>query len=331
MAEAELDDAIARAQEATRALLQGSILSMQDACVVLADPDNPMGPDAVAAAGELEDSDGPPYLIVGEPTDEVAVLTQTCDLQNTSALERYCLVAPVLRDQSAELVRQVTKGWKVALAAVPWLDEFSLIDLGRVTTIERHLLVGATELAWPKTDREQFDLSSAITRHFGRIALPDSVVKVLRPITRRMRERHSKNSNEAAAIARVLSARVEANPSFDDPCPDLRVVFVVESLDMPSIESTVEVDRALIDGLRDRGIDAASTAALADPTDAAACRAAWIALAELWTQEARATANSSDDVDSLDVEVLNDTELSFGRSLRAPELDVMYLSRPGDP
>ena len=51
-----------------------------------------------------------------------------------------------------------------------------------------------------------------------------------------------------------------------------------------------------------------------------------MALAELWLQPAVELAETTPDVDSIDVLVLNGDELSFARARNAPELDLAYLS-----
>ncbi len=324
------DDAIQRASDAARLIKQGEVLSLSNVCLTTTHPLLPID----AAAREAIENDSYALaeepLLVTEPVDEVVVLTQTCDLQRTSVDVRYCQVAPVLRNQNPALVHMIARGRKPGWAAIPWLDDSSIADLARISTIERSLLVDVRTMGSPATPGQEFDFATAVSRHFSRPALPEAVVDVLRILTDRIKARHGRQSSEGRSFTRVRSLRVEAIPGFDDPSPELRLLFILDEQDLPSLSPGVDVDHSTIDSLVQLGPAAASEAAMSPSLPALAAREAWIALTEVWAAAAKAAAEQSTAVASLEVEVLNASELSFARSEQAPELDFFYLSTPPD-
>jgi hypothetical protein len=314
------EEALQRAGAGVIGFIQGEVLALPDACVVVADAAWPLD-DASAEVAAEEGDDG--LILVPEAVDVIVLLTQTCDLQETTPEQRNCQVAPVV-ERGETFAREVLRGRRPGWVALPWYRRAAVAELARITTLERSVLVGARSLARPDTPRERLHFAESVSRHFTRAALPDPVVEVLRPLLERMRDRSGRASDEGRCIEQIATIRVEAVPDLDAPAPHLTVLLVLDVENLPSIGGA-ELDHDGIDDLVSRGRAAAATAAqrAADPI---AKREAWIALTELWLQPAVELAEATPGVDSIDVLVLNGDELSFARARNAPELDLAYLS-----
>jgi len=300
--------------------VQGEILVLPDACVVLASAAQPMDDRSAASLG----SEG--LVAVPHPVDLVVLLSQTCDLQKTNPDSYLCQVAAVREGVEEAFAHQVARGRRPRWVALPWHDLRSVGDLSRITTVERSVLIGVESRGRPSTPTEQLKFAESVSRHFTRTAVPDKVSRVLQPLTERLRERHDRRSPEGLCIAKVASVRLEAVPRWDADSPDLTVLLILEEEDLPALPQDVSVADDEIDCLVAAGSDAAARAALGSG-DARAIRQAWLALAECWAQPAvAAAAVPGSGIGGVDVEVLNGEEFSFARSRNAPELDLAYLT-----
>jgi len=318
--DAEFEAAYARASQ-VRAYIQGEVLDLPDVCVVLADATWPLDELSRSVANN---AGGDALVVVPEPVDRIALITQTCDLQVTEPESRLCQVAPVV-DRGETFAREAARGRRPGWAAVPWHSPSSVADLSRITTVERSVLVEAPSVGRPGTAAERLHFAETVSRHFTRAALPDPIVDVLRPVLQRMKDKHDKQSPEGQCISLVATLRVEADPDLDDGAPTLTLLIVLEAADLPPLPEGAELNDDHIDTLVKRGSEAAAEQALA-ATDPVERREAWVALAELWIAPAVTIAEDATQVDSIEVEVLSGDELSFTRVRNAPELDLAYLS-----
>lgn len=307
---------------AVACLIQGEVMPIADACVVLADAAAPLDERSAEQRDEAGATSG--LLVVPHEVDEVVLLSQTCDLQETTEVEYLCLLAPV-RTVDATFAREALRGLRPGFAALPWLGDDRVADLNRITTVERALIAGRSSLGRPRTAQERLDFGTSVQRFLTRAALPDHVVRVLVPFVKRLKDRHDKNSAEGACLAQVQEVRVEADPDMDDGCPSLTVLMLLDESDLPALQKDDEVDDGRVDALVSGGI-AQAAAAVAAASTSAERRAAWTALAELWLQPAVAAAAATAEVDGISIEVLNEEELTYARSRRSHILDLRYLS-----
>lgn len=313
------EEALRRAG-AVEELIQGEVLELADVCVVIADSAWPLDDASEQAAAETG-ANG--LMVVPEAVDVVVLLTQTCDLQRTTAEERHCQVAPVL-DRGPTFARETSRGRRPGWVALPWYMTTAVAELSRITTLERSVIVGVKSLGRPTTPREQLHFAEAASRHFTRPALPDDVVTVLRPFLERMQERHDRDSSEGRCIEKIATLRLEAIPDLGAPTSHLTILLVLDTEDLPCVDPD-DLDQDRIDTLVQRGTVTAADAAQ-DAADPIGKREAWTALAELWLEPAAEAAQAVGTVDGITVEVLNGDELSFARSRNSPELDLAYLS-----
>ena len=263
-------------------------------------------------------------IVVPHAVDEVVLVTQTCDLQETTSEEPHCLVAPVLK-VSTDSAWQVTRGHRPRFVGLPWRDDQSIGDLSLITVVDRSLLVGATSLGNPRTSRERLHFADMAARYLTRPAIANHINEVLAPSVQRIGDRYDRQSAEGRCLEKVAQLRLEANPDFDSAQPALTVLVLIEEEELPSLPAGAELDEERIDRLIHQGLDAACRAAL-DASDPVAKREAWIALAELWFRPSVELADQTGAIGELNVEVMNGEELSYGRSRNAPILDLGHLS-----
>jgi hypothetical protein len=306
----------------TASLIQGEVLGVVDACVVLAEASAPLSPEAASVAAAEGLTSG--VIVVPHPVDDVVLLTQTCDLQFTTVEEHRCLVAPVLR-VSKQKAHEALRGRRPGLAGLPWFNDGSVADLSRITTIERSMLLGASSRGRPRTPHKQFQFAEAVTRYLTRPALPDSVNEVLAPFVKRVAEKHDRQSAEGRCAYMVSDMRLEAMPDLDHEAPALNVLVLLEEGELPLLPTGAHVDHEVIDELVAAG-QAAAAEAVHAAVGATAKREAWTALAECWLQASVAKLPHVSGVGSVEITVLNGEEFSYARSLNAPSLDLRYLS-----
>lgn len=303
-------------------LIQGEVLGLVDACVVLADAGAPLSPDAVEVAAAEGVTSG--TIVVPHAVDEVVLLTQTCDLQTTSADEHRCLVTPVMR-VSQQKAREASRGRRPGLADLPWIDDRSIADLSRITTVERSLLVGASSRGRPRNPRERLHFAELVGRYLTRPALPNEINQVLSPFVKRIAEKHDRQSPEGLCAHSVAEIRLEGTPHLDADEPALNVLVILEEEELPSLPLSAELHDERIDELINAGVTRAAEAVHAS-TNAVERREAWTAVAECWIKPSAELVPRIPGVGSLEITVLNAEELSYARSLNAPILDLRYLS-----
>ena len=227
-------------------LLQGEVLGAVDACVVLAEASAPLSAEAAdIAASEGTDSG---LITVPHAVDNVVLLTQTCDLQLTTAAEHRGLVAPVMHVPE-QIAHEALRGRRPGLAGLPWVGLTAVADLSRITTVERSVLVGAISRGRPRTRRERFHFAETISRYLTRPALPDAVNKVLSPFVKRIAEKHDRESAEGRCAHKVSELRVEATPDIDHEEPALNVLMILDEDELPRLPEGSHVDDGRIDSL----------------------------------------------------------------------------------
>lgn len=304
--------------------IQGEILDgLPDSCVIVSDLEWPL---CEASAALAEEEPGGGMATVPLSSDLVVLLTQTCDLQRTSRDSYFCQVARVVR-RDENFAKQAAHGYRPGWVDLPWHSSTSVANLAEITTFERSLLVGTTSVARPAGAKARLHFGEMVSRHFARFAFPDHVSDAMDPLMDHINDKFDKKSPEGVCAATVGTIRLEANPDFDASCPDLRVIFVLKSEDLPGITvgQMSNLDSRAIDDFYSFGKEAVAQSIL-DEIDPIKKREMWTALAELWVEPCREAASDFDDVGDIDVLVINDDEFSFARSLNAPELDLAYLT-----
>ena len=316
-----LDGALERAA-AVAQFIQGEVLGVADACVVLAEASAPLSVEAAQIAAADGAASG--LIVVPHVVDNIVLLTQTCDLQFTNSSEHRCLVAPMMR-VSEQAAHEALRGRRPGLAGLPWVDPTAVADLSRITTVERSVLVDAASRGRPRTPAERFHFAETISRYLTRPALPNHINEVLSPFVKRIAEKHDRQSAEGRCAHSVSEMRLEATPDIDHHEPALNVLMILDEEVLPSLPDGAQVDDDRIDRLV--GLGRTSAAEAADQTgDPVAKREAWTALAECWIEPSVALVPVVNGVSGVEISVMNGDEFSYARSLSAPILDLRYLT-----
>ncbi|MDQ3663287.1 MAG: hypothetical protein M3353_01315 [Actinomycetota bacterium] len=316
-----LEVALQRAATVSR-FMQGEVLGATDACVVLAEAAAPLSREAAELATAQGIASG--LIAVPNVVDDVVLLTQSCDLQFTTADEHRCLVAPVMLVPE-RVAHEAWRGRRPGLAGLPWASTGAVADLSRITAVERSVLVDVVSRGRPRTPLERFHFAETISRYLTRPALPDAINEVLSPFVKRIAEKHDKQSPEGRCAHTLSELRLEATPDMDHEEPALNVLMILEEAELPSLPGASTIDDDRIDEIAAAGPGLAAEAVefAADPV---AKREAWMALAECWIKPSVELAPTVPGVGTVEISVLNGEELSYARSLNAPILDLRYLS-----
>ena len=298
-------------------------MAVADACVVLADAAAPLTSDAARIAAAEGVNSG--LIVVPQAVDDIVLLTQTCDLQFTTADEHRCLVAPVIRVPKLKAY-EALRGRRPGLAGLPWVDEMSVADLSRITAVERSMLLDAVSRGQPRNPVERIHSAQTVSRYLTRPALPDPINKVLSPFVVRIAQKHGRHSAEGRCAYDVSELRVEATPDLDADEPALNVLLVLDETKLPRLPAGVVVDDDRIDALSAAGPTAAGRGSARCRGRRRQARGMDSVGGVLDHALGRGGAPDVAGVGSLEITVLNGEELSYARSLNAPTLDLRYLS-----
>ena len=170
-----------------------------------------------AAEGEAE--------VVEERVRGFAVATQTCDLVR-SCRERHFLEVCALVEMEAAALEEVRLGRRLRYAYLPGVASQRLVaDLDRVMTLEKGVLLDwQRTTGCPKpTDAQAF--ARALARKHSRFAFPDDFVSFVRPLAKRIQEKHKRQSSEGAWLRALREIRVRVAPRWD--APELSVTFLL--------------------------------------------------------------------------------------------------------
>lgn len=200
-------------------LVQGVILQFPS-LPFLSTHDEPLHPAAVEQVERRSKavpnkSSGPMLSVSISPTGYVVLISQTCDLQERRTLQGRTLVqvAQVVSLADSPLLSDAMNLAKPQYVPLPWFGEHYFADLDHVATFDRSLLASIQDLSSPvESQRRRF--SYLLGRYYSRPALPDDVVKALKPLQKKAEE------GKQASLRRIMDDAVEQirvlpEPPFD--------------------------------------------------------------------------------------------------------------------
>lgn len=171
-----------------------------------------------------EATDGPGHSIVVSESDQMVVVTQTCDVVRSCADRPFVQLSPLIQlDEDA--AREASRGMRPRYAAVPALGDTAFADLDRIVTLEKSLLAAVSRQPGCSDDRQRRRFAASVGRKFGRVAFPDDLELSLRALTSRIKSKHDKNSPEGMALAALEEIRVTASPSWESDRIDVFLSF----------------------------------------------------------------------------------------------------------
>jgi hypothetical protein len=171
------------------------------------------------------------------PINRAMIITQSCELarirsSDKAPLRPFVTVVPVYQEETTKRKTEA-RGSKPHILDVPWhttqaiAGKTWIADLSLATTLERSLLVDAIECGHPK-NQERRTLSDALSRYFGRPALPDWAQEYFEPVSKEIRRRTGKKSELGEILKEHLRGiRISCVPDFDLPGPHALTVLMV--------------------------------------------------------------------------------------------------------
>lgn len=178
---------------------------------------------------DLEDGE---LALGGDAVVGVAVVTQTCDIVNTTPGKEHVVVCPLVEISQASL-DGIRKGRTLAAAALEHPPAPNVVvDIGRMASLHKSALAKLERRDGFSTDAARIQFAEALERKFGRFAFPDQFNDgVLSKLRDRILGAHGKAASEhGEAYRSIRTARVAAVPGWGAR-GEKRIVFhfVLES------------------------------------------------------------------------------------------------------
>jgi len=154
------------------------------------------------------------------------ILTQTCDLVRTCALRPFVELAPLIQVKQ-EILEDVI-GWRRPdYAFIPGVADKKLVaDLDRVMTVQKVVIADWDRIRGLQSDDEVRAFQRVLARKRQRFAFPDEFTEFVKPLQKRIKEKHGKESSEGEALRALAEIRVAAAPSWNSDHVDLTFYFV---------------------------------------------------------------------------------------------------------
>lgn len=172
--------------------------------------------------------------IVSREVPGFAVLTQTCDVVRRVQERPVIEVAPLVA-VDASVVKEVAARKRPNYAYVPALATQNLVvDIDRTMTVEKTVLSQWPVAGTLANDKEIRDFQASLARKRQRFAFPDDFNALVKPLQKRLTEKHDKESPEGRALRALEEIRVLAEPFWDATSVTLTFYFIV-SPDHPPV------------------------------------------------------------------------------------------------
>lgn len=311
-----------RAASAAAELRQGDILELPvDVLPLLANLDHPLS----LAAQEEAAEGGSGTQIVATEAAQVVLLTQTCDLQRTDAKHgQFFVVVAAVEDETSDVAAKAWRGHFPRVVGLPWLSETSIANLSRIASLERSVLVGLQPVSRiPMADADWFGY--CLARFFKRAAIPDDVNRALQALQTAVKDKHDKDSAIGRRFSDLFQIRVLLEPDANNPRPDVTILFLLRSEDLPLLPSVYQVKQSEVDLLTKKTLfDISSRLDSAD--DVLEIRHLWSAWAQILTDQVRNKAAELEGVGVVIGDVYSIREINYERVLGSVEVDLAYLT-----
>ena len=230
----------------------------------LADYDNPITPEADAAASSDKTGDGDPLNPIFVNVPGFVIVTQTCDLVRKCAERPLAQLAILRRVDDREFLEsakcgdgtkfldEVRRGERPRFAYIPSVANGYLIaDLDAVMTVEKAVLAGIPDekrQSGCRDEKEVREFAQSLARKVSRAAFPDDFVKAMRSVQERIRDKHGKMTldgrgkptNEGAFLTAISEIRVAGASLLSDENVQLKFYFIFNNrTDIPPDGDTI--------------------------------------------------------------------------------------------
>ena len=254
--------------------------------------------------------------------DGVAVLTQCCDLaQNPSG---YVHLARVVRLEGNAL--NEAKSGRTSRYA--WLVDDRFADLAFIESVPRGT-ADALDLSNRLDAVRRAKFAGQVARRFSRFAYPDELTPVLGPLKRKIREKAPKSGPIGLALNRIVTLRMECEPSWD-AMEDLvlTLLVIVEPEFLPAIDELEDVAAAVSPVATTPDVGTVAEQILGCTTADPQLVDLWDAFGEALRSLLQAGTQDAPEglVADVGVEVMRTDEFTYERYRHSVDLDFDYLS-----
>ena len=185
---------------------------------------NPLAP-LTSSAASVSGVEGEDFVAVPSEVLGIVVVTQTCDIVNKLMERPYVEVCPIVEvgPEDLPLVKSGNRPGAVYLSTFgnkPWA-----VDLDRVMTIEKTILVAANRVVGCPNKEDQRKLAIALARKRARFAFPDEFESMMQGFLKYTKKRHGKQSPEGEALLLIREFRASASPSWTEPTGPINVTI----------------------------------------------------------------------------------------------------------
>lgn len=215
----------------------------------LADVSRPITPEAEEFAAVSPEGDSLAQIVVAAAG--LVVTTQTCDVVRSCAERALVQVAALVQVDRATL-DETKRGFRPRFGYIPGVEAQGLLaDFNAIMTIDKAVLtqtLAANRVRGCITDKDQRQFAEALSRSLSRFAFPDDFVAAVKPIQKRIVEKHGKATKdkkgnptgEGELLRKLCEIRVACFPSWDAAENELTFYFVFESRrDIPADADTI--------------------------------------------------------------------------------------------
>lgn len=297
---------------------QGDIIKLAGA-VHLASGQAPLTVASVRVAAR---TDRRAVITVGtQASDGVMVVSQTCDIVRSSAERPYVQLAPLV--ELDEDRARFARAFRMPRYA-PVLDDSRLfVDLDRLFTVEKAILLDRDRRPTVSDDTEAKALAEHIGRKFGRFAFPNDLGETLSDFVDGVRKKYGRRSPEGMLLEQLVDILVEASPSWSDDTINVTILFVLPAGFLPVVDNPPFPSPGVIAWAAANRTIQDVAARLASQTLSAEDQVfLWQKLVGMWTERCTPVGV----IGSVAPEVLNADELTYDRVLRVQRLELDHLS-----
>ena len=164
--------------------------------------------------------------LVEYPVNGLVVVTQTCDIVRPCERRPYIEVVPLVEVDEQNLLL-IQKGHRPQYAFIPGAEQYKFVaDLDRIMTVEKPVIASWERQIGCRTDQEIRDLGWALGRKRQRFAFPEDFVIFTKELTKRLKDKHDRNSEEGEALRALQEIRVRASPSWNAAEVELIFLFI---------------------------------------------------------------------------------------------------------
>lgn len=293
--------------------------------------------DVIETSAQFFSVFGPENIGRFSPDFRVAILSQTCDVVQKSKLR--CIVAPVLNQNKGQLsnARKGRSPLHLYLKNESSAPQECVVDIEYATSVPKSMLAGNKILARYVT-RQSSQGSKAVAfrvgRAFSRFAFPDEIFPFFQKFRERAQKGAGSNGNFGRVIDLIEDIRVKSD-QWGNPGRNLVVYMVVSSRilsNQDDLEPDWQTQQTRFKGAKASEIVSHSTnldricELILENQDEAPAH--MVQLWALFGAKIRTELFGSNDpqVNTLEVEVLNDDEMTYRNYIDSESLDLEVLS-----